>query len=254
VLLMPFGWEAVGLVPMGWGVDLVNDLALAIAGWPGSVVKVRAFPAEALGIMTVGGLWLAIWRGRWRLWGLLPIAGGILIALAARPPDLLVSADGQLMAINAGDRGLVVSSASGSKLVAQSWAARFAEDRAGDFAEASGDGSLDLTCDRLGCRYRLAGRIIALSKDARSLADDCAEADILVSAVPVRGRCPHPAVTIDRFRLWRAGAHVLWIDETEIVVESVRDRRGVRPWAPAPEERRASPNTSAAARSGAPAP
>src|SRR4051812_41005877 len=57
VLLMPFGAEALGLVPMGWGIALINWLAVETAGWPGAVVKVRAFPVEALATIALGGLW-----------------------------------------------------------------------------------------------------------------------------------------------------------------------------------------------------
>jgi competence protein ComEC len=56
--------------------------------------------------------------------------------------------------------------------------------------------------------------------------------------VPVRGRCRSARVVIDRFDLWRAGAHALWLSDDAVTVESVRDYRGVRPWAPAPELRR----------------
>jgi competence protein ComEC len=43
---------------------------------------------------------------------------------------------------------------------------------------------------------------------------------------------------IDRFDLWRAGAHALSLSDDSVTVESVRDYRGVRPWARAPEARR----------------
>lgn len=234
VLLMPFGAEAIALVPMGWGVDLVNQVALAIAGWPAAVIKVPAFPVAALAAITLGGLWLAIWQLPWRCWGLAAIGAGMVAAAVVRPPDLLVSPDGSLMAINGGARGLAVSG-SGSRQIAGSWAARFAEEQAGTFDQVGE--ALDLTCDKLGCRYRLNGRVIVMTKDARALADDCREADVLISVVPVRGRCPRPEVVVDRFALWRAGAHALWIAEDSVTVRSVRDDRGVRPWAPAPEAR-----------------
>jgi competence protein ComEC len=43
---------------------------------------------------------------------------------------------------------------------------------------------------------------------------------------------------IDRFDLWREGAHAIWIDEAGIVrVETVASMRGVRPWVQQPKRR-----------------
>jgi competence protein ComEC len=80
--------------------------------------------------------------------------------------------------------------------------------------------------------------VVALVTDARALADDCRIATIVISAVPVRGRCPSAELVIDRFDLWRAGAHAIWLAENGPVVQSVRDYRGIRPWASAPEQRK----------------
>ncbi len=49
--------------------------------------------------------------------------------------------------------------------------------------------------------------------------------------VPVRRRCPSAQVTIDRFDLWRNGAHALYLDAGRVRVESVGDDRGARLWA-----------------------
>ena len=94
------------------------------------------------------------------------------------------------------------------------------------------------SCDRAGCLYRAGAQLVALVSDASALAADCRIATVLISAVPVRGRCASASIVIDRFDLWRAGAHALWLSDSGVTVESVRDYRGVRPWAHAPEARR----------------
>jgi competence protein ComEC len=68
---------------------------------------------------------------------------------------------------------------------------------------------------------------------ASALAEDCALADVVISRVPMRaGRCPGPVLVIDRFALWREGAHALWLAGKGIRVERVREARGARPWHP----------------------
>ncbi len=237
VLLMPFGAEAIGLVPMGWGIALINQVALVVGALPAAVVKVPAFPIDALAVIVLGTLWLCLWRTGWRWWGCAAIAAGVVAAALARPPDLLVSPDGKLIAVNrsaaSGGARLVLSTVKGQRFTAGTWLARFAEDQPGELASIA-----EARCDAASCRYRRGRHVVALVNDARALTADCRVATVVISTVPTRGRCRGPEVVIDRFDLWRAGAHALWLDGARVEVESVRDYRGVRPWAPAPEQRR----------------
>jgi competence protein ComEC len=61
-------------------------------------------------------------------------------------------------------------------------------------------------------------------------------ATIVVSAIPVRGwrgrRCRRAAVVIDRFDLWRRGAHALWLEADGVRVRTVAETSGRRPWSP----------------------
>ena len=238
VLLMPFGAEAVGLVPMGWGIALINWVAVEIAGWPAAVIRVPAFPIEALVVIVLGALWVCLWRTHWRWWGVGLIGAGCLAAALARPPDLLVSPDGRLIAINPSIGHLMLSTLKGQRFTAQTWLGRFAEDQPADFAAAGAA----LRCDRASCLYRTGRHVVALVSDPRALSEDCRVATVVISVVPVRGpmrrHCGAAERVIDRFDLWRAGAHALWLNDDGVQVETVRDYRGVRPWAPAPEARR----------------
>lgn len=60
-------------------------------------------------LFIAGGLWLALWRGRVRLAGALPVVLGVALMLGARAPDLLVSGDGRHVGIvGEGERLLVL--------------------------------------------------------------------------------------------------------------------------------------------------
>ncbi|MBV8168030.1 MAG: ComEC/Rec2 family competence protein, partial [Alphaproteobacteria bacterium] len=256
VLLMPFGGEALGLVPMGWGIALINWVAVETARWPGAVIKVAAFRIEALAAIALGGLWMCLWRTRWRWGGLAAVAAGCLAAMLARPPDLLVSPDGKLVAVQPGGGPLLLSGAKGQRFTAETWLARFAEDQPGELGADPSDEAA--RCDALGCIYKAGRHTVALVRDPRALAEDCRIATVVISSVPVRYRCASAERVIDRIDLWRNGAHALWLDADRVSVESVRDQRGVRPWARAPEsrteQRSRAPNSAAADRSGVPAP
>jgi competence protein ComEC len=234
VLLMPFGGEAIGLVPMGWGIALINWVAVEIAGWPAAVIRVPAFPIEALAAIVLGALWVCLWRTPWRWWGFALVGAGCIAAALTRPPDLLVASDGRLIAINPSAGHLMLSTLKGQRFTAQAWLNRFAEDQPAAFAADDNE----VSCDRASCLYRTGRHIVALVSDARALAEDCRVATVVISIVPVRGRCHSAERVIDRFDLWRQGAHAIWLGDDGIRVETVRDYRGVRPWAPAPEARR----------------
>ena len=78
----------------GKSLDGLLGLAHFAAGLPGAV---NHFPAMGVGgflLFVIGLLWLALWHGRVRLAGLLPIAAGLVWLLLLRPPDLLIAGDG----------------------------------------------------------------------------------------------------------------------------------------------------------------
>src|SRR5256885_16578229 len=111
---------------------------------------------------------------------------------------------------------------------------------AGDAFPAEGisaDGTL--ACDRLGCIYRAAGRSVALLRDPQALDEDCRGVDLVVSPEPARRRCRAAVPVIDRFDLWRGGAHAIWLAPNAITIETVDGSPRARAWAPSP--RRATP-------------
>ncbi len=229
VALMPFGLEEIALVPMAWGIEWIVFVAKTVAGWPGAVKAIPVLPQAGLVVIAVGGLWLCLWQGRVRVFGCLGIAAGLAFIPLTDRPDVLVTGNGKLMAVRLENGTLGLTSGTAERFAAKIWAER--DGQPAPHAQQAGDaGSAPLSCDRLGCVYRRAGRHIALIKDARAFTDDCRADWIVVSAVPMRRACRGAAHTIDRFDLWRYGAHAIWIDKDTVTVKSVRAVRGDRPW------------------------
>lgn len=244
-LLMPFGLEWVGLIPMGWGNDVILDVARTVAAWPGAVTLLTAMPDTALVAICLGGLWLCLWRQRWRWLGVAPIAAGMAAIGFLTPPDILIDAQGRLMATRLADGTMAVSSGRGARFEREAWLRRTGqEDEALLWAVAAGRSTPDavaaaqtLSCDADGCLYRAGGSTVALVSQPAAVAEECWSADVLITTVPVRGRCPVPKVVIDRFDLWRDGAHAVWLKDGSVRVESANGVRGRRPWVLRPKER-----------------
>ena len=147
----------------------------------------------------------------------------------------IVSDDGQLVALRASDGRLLFSDGRRGRFERETWLRREGHDACGTFAS---DGeAVGLACDSLGCIFRTAAITIAVVRDERALAEDCRAADVLISAVPVRGDCARPRLVIDRFDVWRFGAHAVWLGAAWPRAVSVAQTRGERPWAPAREWR-----------------
>ncbi len=237
-LLMPFGLETLGLAPMGWGIGVIIDVARAVSSWPGAVSGVPAMPVAGLVMIAIGGLWLCLWRTKFRFFGVIGLVAGAMTLFLVRPPDILIEGRGKLMAVRTAKGGLALSSLRKAKFTRKIWLRRMGL-LGGVSWSKKGFSDLRLSCDGLGCLYRIEGKLVALAVQGDALMEDCQRADIVLSAVPVRRTCPSAGLVIDRFDLWRNGAYALWFEPGGTVrVQSVNEGRGKRPWVIFPEKRK----------------
>ena len=231
LLLMPLGLEGIALAPMGWGIDAVVWIARSVAAQPGAVTLVPAMPAAALLTIVVGGLWLCLWRSRWRFLGIAVIGGGMVIAGLERRPDILVDGEAKVMAVRGADGELWISTRQRGRFVSDVWLRRDGQSEARTWPrDGEGRPAAGLRCDTLGCIQRRGERTIAFVRDPRAFEEDCGRADPVVSAVPAWDLCPGPETVVDRFDLWRSGSQAIWLAPDGVRVESVAESRGERPW------------------------
>jgi len=89
--------------PCWWVVQQSLDLMLWIAHFtaaqPGAVRLTSQMSGFAIALFVAGGLWLALWRGRARLAGLVPVLAASGLAMMTPIPDLLVAGDGRQVGI-----------------------------------------------------------------------------------------------------------------------------------------------------------
>ncbi len=241
-LLMPFGLEAWALKPMGWAIDLVIAIAGTIARQPGASFYVPTLPVWGLGLITLGGLWLILWRRPWRLAGLAGVAAGLASLAFAPPPDLLISGDGRTLAVRKADGTLVFASGKGSRFQRQMWLRRSGlaaeqapvrnRHRRGSLALSALKDKGTLSCDQLACVAHIRGRMVSVIHNPAAAREDCPQADLVIALTTLyRFPCRGPAQIISRLQLARAGTHAVWFrDDGAIRVETVAGRRGRRPW------------------------
>jgi competence protein ComEC len=243
-LLMPLGLERLALVPMGWGIDITIWVAQHVSALPGNVWMMPPLPVEGLILISLGGLWLCLWQGRWRRWGVIAIAIGTATMPLTRLPDILIADGGRFVAARAPDGHYFLSTDTGEKIVRSFFATE-----TGEVLEPwplSGSGTESgLDCARELCRYTARGRTVAIVTGASGLPLGCRGLDAIVSQVPAGFHCRSVIPVVDRIDSWRRGAVAVWLDRDGVAVESVNENRGDRPWVPHPRPMRERLRTSA---------
>ena len=233
---MPFGLERLPLAVMGKGLELVIMISNFVAGLPGANEVVARPPLQAMLIIIVGMLLLCLLAGPARLSGLaIMVLGGFLILVPPPLPDLLIEATGSNVALR---------DVSGKLVPAQPRKARFAVEK---WLQANGEeASLGAAAKRPGwhcvdgrCTAQVRGRAVVYLTGGETRPVDCNGADILIADFPLRGACRNVALRIDRFDLWRHGAHAVYLSAAEPRVRTARGEQGHRPWVVVPEPRRA---------------
>lgn len=223
--------------PAWWLAEKSLDALLAIAHFtasqPGAVTIVPNTGAAAAILFTAGALWLALWRGRVRLWGLLPAAVAGFSVLSAASPDLLVSGDGRQVAIVGAEKRLYSLRSS-----TDSYAADNLQQMAGTSAdilpledhEAS-------TCNANFCSTVIkngkTGYGLLIAKNADPIGDDilsrsCATADIVISERVLGPSCNPRWLKLDRYMLDATGGLAIYLEDRRIV--SVAQEQGAHGW------------------------
>ncbi len=231
--LMPLGLEKIPLKIAEWSVIVIMKTAETVSQWPHAVYHVDAWPLWVLVMMCSGGLWICLWRDKIRWLGMLPVLAGVMLIPLTPRADILVSADGKLFAVRDDSGILRISSGKAQKFAQQIWIEREAEPGYDFWSKENGpqEGS-PLSCDEGACLYRRKGHLVSFVKEYTVLAQDCAEADIVISNLYIkRDMCPQPKLLFDKIAFRYRGAHALYFgDDGAVTVRTVDAERGDRPW------------------------
>jgi competence protein ComEC len=154
---------------------------------------------------------------------------GIGLAGLHSEPDILVERRGATVAIRAEDGRLAFPLQRKARFTVEKWLLH--EGDSATFKEALERPGW--SCTPTACHAVVKGRrLVFLPSDLAAGAASalCGDAEIVIAAVPLRGACRGARLRIDRFDLWRKGAHAIYLDGDRWRVVSARDEQGQRPW------------------------
>jgi len=228
-ILMPLGLDHVPLTLMGYGVDAANHIVRTIAAWPMSQVHVPPMHVVALTVAAAGLIFLCLWQGRARLFGLVLIAGALMQPWLTPPPDVIVDEDAHVVAVSGADRGLMLRPGRSDRFVREVWVDRYGASTS--MWPTEGTEVDGLRCDSDGCILTRNDQRLLIAFHDTALAEDCAFVDAAVSLTPASPLCEGHAIA-DRPSLRRRGAVALWLTSDGVKRRFVVEGEGQRPWAP----------------------
>ena len=176
LIAMPFGLDEWPLKLMGLGVDAMMAVAKAVASLPGALIAVPAFPFSALLVILSGGLWLIVWRGRWRLAGLAVIGLGVAMTSIHEKPDIYIDRDAKVVAVRDKDGKLQAPKSRRAYYTLAQWLKADGDNRKPKEASL-GKG---WQCDAYSCLAMVKGQLVSLTAKPDAIQEDCRR----VGAIP----------------------------------------------------------------------
>jgi competence protein ComEC len=233
--LYPLGLDAPVWLYVGAGIKFILWTARFIAEAPGSTLHLRAFAPYALPFLALAVISATVWRTWTFRASAIPLAIiGLVGATQGSRYDVIIAPSGDQAAVRDADGLLQIVGKRFNAFAAEQWLSAD-----GDGRDPASARDPNAPCDRLGCVADLPeGESLSIVIDRMAFDEDCARAEVVVSALAAPPACKAKFV-FDERTLARLGAVGLaWNGETGFALTSDRSTLQNRPWSPQPERAR----------------
>jgi len=232
-VLMPFGVEKTPLWIMEQGLKVVMQISDWVAGWPHAGLVLPLLSPTVAITLTLAAVFGFTARSALRL-----LAIPLLVVAAwswsmQRSPDLLIEERVRTVAGKDAEGFLVPLPGKGARFAINHWLIQIGQE---ETAALAAKRSL-WTCLHSVCTATIKARTVAVLQDTAQIVKPCPAADIVIAQYPLRRSCKGRLATIDRFDVWRNGAHALTIQDGEVQTATSRGHQGNRPWTFKPRAR-----------------
>ena len=221
LVLVPFGLDWIALWVMGLGLRWILGVAEFVATLDGARGYVPGPNAWVLPVLTLGFLWLILWRGTLRWTGLPAMAAAFVIWHSSTRPDVLISDTGTLVGTWTPE-GRALSKTKGAGFIARNW------------LENDGDGAEQW---QAAARWTQGDVIHISGKRALARFEGCATGQLVVSSTPVARAARMSCTVFDPKSLKTTGAIALRKEKGGWHMTTARDLAGDRLWTNWPKAR-----------------
>ncbi len=210
----PFWWAA------GRSIAFMLDVAHFAASRPGSVVQAAAIAPIAMLMFCIGGFWLALWSGRARLWGLVPIVGGLIACWLFGGTRIMIAESGRQILTVSQSGAFSSREMSGFGDRAMLELAGLSQTEVKTIAAAPGT-----QCTTARCRLALVSAddrltVLVVRKasalDSPVFADECAQVDVVIASLPLPETCRPSWKRLDAQELSRQGGAVIDVERRTV--------------------------------------
>ncbi|MBY0408326.1 MAG: ComEC/Rec2 family competence protein, partial [Rickettsiales bacterium] len=211
--LMPLGLAQLAYWPLGWGLRLMLETAEAVSTWPLASLRSPGLTDAGLALAALGLLWLCLWRGRLRLWGIPMLATALCTIAQHLPVDVYVSNGVKQVMARLPDGNYTTLKGTSRAYAVKTWLQHEAQSDLVPLKESG------IPCESGICRYERGGHTLLMVTNTQTdtaLNTACAQnPDILIAPRYLKkSRCPGPALLIGKNELEDFGPHALYMNES----------------------------------------
>ena len=226
VLMMPFGLEYWPFKLVEIGLQATMWISDSIAAWPYANGMVPQPSLLGVSLMVAGALFICLVLGAFRWLGVVLIVMGLYLSANTHLPDILIEDRGSNVAIRDDVGNYVLADASKGKFAAEKWLQSNGQVETMD-ASAARPG---WTCAENMCFSDLASMSVGYLHEPADAEWECPPTAIIIADFPLRENCAEARLKIDRFDVWKFGAHAIYINGDVANVKTAKGEQGDRPW------------------------
>jgi competence protein ComEC len=232
-VLMPFGLEKYPLKLMELGLQATMWISDLVSTWPNANMLIVKPALSGIILMVMGAAILCIGAGRLRFAGVVIFIFGLFTSQWVQRPQILIEERASNVAVLDLANHYIFASEKGGKFAADKWL----QDNGEITTLVDATNLNGWTCEDNMCFSDLAAKSVAFVKGQKTADWTCPPVEILIADFPLRRACPDIKTRIDRFDVWRQGAHAIYISGDNVEIKTVKSEQGDRPWVYTPRAR-----------------
>jgi competence protein ComEC len=158
---------------------------------------------------------------------------GLFTSQLTNRPQILVEERGSNVAVLDQAGHYIFANDKGGKFAAEKWL----QDNGEIITVAAASAQAGWTCEDNMCFTDLVNKSVGYVRAKETEDWTCPPVDILIADFPLRRACPDIKTRIDRFDVWKHGAHAIYISADAVEIKTVKAEQGDRPWVYTPRAR-----------------